>query len=114
MTMIQMPATPADPQKGVPGTGPLIRWQGSVQAYIDEDIADVIKGHQRMQVSQTIVDLPANVPIWPNEEDLITIVRVGVVARYAPAGPQTEQLLVRKTDGGLLMLGKLRLMVVRS
>lgn len=91
-----------------------MRWSGILEAYIDEDIADQIKGSMRVQVSQTIVDLPANLPIWPNEEDVVTIKRQGVLARYAPAGPQTENLIVRKIDGGLIMLGKLRLYVVRS
>jgi hypothetical protein len=91
-----------------------VRWSGILEAYIDEDIADQIKGSMRVQVSQTIVDLPANLPIWPNEEDVVTIKRQGVLARYAPAGPQTENLIVRKIDGGLIMLGKLRLYVVRS
>jgi hypothetical protein len=119
LTLIQAPGVAADPSQNITGSGPTTRWQGTAEAYVDEDIVDVVKGSTstgayRVQVSQTMVDLPANLPVWPNEEDLITIVRVGVVANYAPAGPHTEVLVVRKTDGGLLMLGKLRLYVVRS
>jgi hypothetical protein len=121
MTLIQSPAVVADPDKGIVGSGPVTRWTGSLEAYIDEDIADVVKGTQRVQVSgsgslsnETIIDLPVNLPVWPNLEDLVTIVRTGVLARFAAAGPQSEVLIVRKIDGGLTMLGKLRLYVVRS
>jgi len=114
-TMIQSPAVVADPNKGIAGSGPTVRWTGVVEAYIDEDIADVVKQGQRVQISQTIVDLPANMPVWPNQEDLITITRISGLVQYAPAGPLTETLTVRKTDGGLLYsAAKLRVFVVRN
>jgi len=113
-TTITRPAIPADLTLGITGSPATVRWSGRIEAYIDEDIADQVKGNMRVQVSQTIIDLPGNLPVWPDEEDLVTIVRSGIIARYAAAGPQTENLVVRKIDGGLLMLGKLRLYVVRS
>ncbi len=87
-----------------------------MQAYIDEDYTEVFKGgkaaSETIVANPTQIDLPANIPIWPNLDDLVTIVRTGVLARYAAAGPQTYNYKVRFIDGGLLMLGKLRLKVV--
>ncbi len=118
LTEIQTPGVPADLRKGIPGTGAVTRWQGTCQAYIDEDVIDEIKGGARMQVSQTIVDVAVNLPVWPNQEDLITIVRIGPPYNYAQGwptnAPQSETLIVRRTDGGLVMLGKLRLYVTRG
>jgi hypothetical protein len=114
LTAILAPAVPADPTAGIPGSPQTTRWSGDCEAYVDEDIADLIKGGMRVQLSSTIVDLPANLPVWPNEEDLMTLKRAGVIARYAPAAPQLENLVCRRIDGGLLMLGKLRVYAVRS
>lgn len=113
-TLVQAPPVPADPNKGIAGSGATTRWQGDAQAYIDEDIVDEVHDRQRVSFAAIIVDLPVNLPIWPNEEDLVTIIRGGVLAPYSPAGPKTEVLKVRSIDGGFTVLGKLRLICVRA
>jgi hypothetical protein len=122
LTSIIQPAIPADPTAGIAGQPEVVRWSGDVEAYIDEVISDLVSagmdlvsgGGMRIQISQSLIDLPANLPVWPNEEDFMTIRRTGVVARYAEAGPQVENLVCRRIDGALLMIGKLRVFAVRS
>jgi hypothetical protein len=118
MTQITSPAVTADPLKGIVGSPGVARWVGSVQAYIDEDVLDEVRSGGRLQIAQTIVDLPVNLPVWPNLEDTVRVVRTGIVTPYIQGwplvAPQSEDLIVRKVDGGLVMLGKLRLYVTRG
>jgi hypothetical protein len=114
LTLIQSPAVPADPTKGIAGSAVATRWTGIAPCYIDEDIVDVVKGNQLVSISQTLCSLPSNIPTWPNQEDLVTIVRISAVVPYSNAQPHTEVMKVRSIDGGNVMMGKLMLRLVRS
>jgi hypothetical protein len=119
LLQVQAPAVPADPTLGIAGSPATTRWQGTCPAYIDEDIVDEIRGGMRVQVSQTIVDVPINLPVWPNPEDRLIFKRIDYISKQVPAqgGVDTtpnETLIVRTIDGGLGLLGKLRFRCVRD
>lgn len=118
LTQIESPAVPADPGKGITGSGPTVRWTGQVQAYIDEDIIQEVRQGQLVMFSKTIIDLPVNLPTWPNVGDIVSFVRgtgIPVPEGASPeAQPQNETAVVRYVDGGLVFLGKLRLQTVRT
>lgn len=117
---IDSPAIPADVSLGISAVPQTARWTGSVDAYIDEDIQDSVKGQMRVTVAKVIVDLPVNLPVWPNTEDLLILKRISFFSRgQVPEQggsdvTPNEVLKVRFIDGGLILLGKLRVQCVRA
>ena len=127
LTDVSSPAVPADPKKNITGSAKSSRWSGNIDAYIDEDAANRV--HNQSLIAQssatgglestgnTVVHLPANLPVWPNLEDLITLKRLPVMNPSPTASSQigtTQTFKVRMVDTGLLQQGRLMIHCVLS
>lgn len=93
------PPVPPDPGIGIVGSGGANRWNGDAQAYVDSDTTEVVRGNQRILIEDTILDLPANFPVTPEANDILTV-------RYLDGSVETFK--VRMIDRGLLPTGRMR------
>lgn len=72
LTTIVAQPVPADPSIGISGSAPLVRWAGDAQIHVREHTVDEVVGSQRVRVTEAIVDIPANIPVYPGNEDELT------------------------------------------
>lgn len=114
IVQIQTPPTPGDPIKGITGSAGTIRWSGDAQAWIDEDLIDTVRNNQLVTLSQTMIRIPVNMPVTPNEQDLVTIVRLDSVQPASQAAPASEVMTVRTIDQGNILQGIIILRCVRG
>lgn len=72
LTDVSSPPVPADPGLGIPGSGPVSKWSGLCQIHMRPDTDDVIRQGERVRFTQNLVTVPANLPTYPETEDVLT------------------------------------------
>lgn len=115
VTQIATAPTPADPGKNIAGDPGTVRWTGDMQAWIDEDLVQIVRNNQLVEVSQTLLKIPVNAPVQPDIHDRLTVNRIeGIQTLGGDAAPASEVMSVRFVDQGNTLLGYVTLHVVRG
>lgn len=70
---IHGPSVPADPKLGIVGSPETVKWKGDLQAQLDDDSIETVQGNARVNIQQTIVTLPQNLPVQPAINDVLIL-----------------------------------------
>lgn len=68
---IEGPSVPADPGLGIVGEDSPVKWKGRCQAHLEKVIMQSIVNNQIVRLDQTVVQLPANLPVIPATGDMV-------------------------------------------
>lgn len=107
---IASPAVPADPSLGIEGTDPFSRWSGIAQAYVQDTRTETVNGGARIIITESLVNVPANLPVWPLINDVIT---VNKLPRLSQPG-YVLTLQVREVNDHYLTVGFIQLTCRKS
>jgi len=64
----------ADPVLGVTGSTNTAKWTGDAQALMRDQTVEEVRGNMRILLREVNVELPLNLPVPPQNNDLLTFI----------------------------------------